>query len=104
MYNRLFTMHGIVMVWFFLVPAAPTVLGNFVLPLMLGARDLAFPRINLISWYLFISGGICALIALFYGGVDTGGTFCTPLSTSFSKGYVELAATGIILSGYSSIA
>lgn len=79
MYSRLFTMHGIVMVWFFLVPAAPTTLGNFILPLMIGARDLAFPRVNLISWYLFISGGICALIALFYGGLDTGWTFYTPL-------------------------
>jgi len=104
MYNRLFTMHGVVMVWFFLVPAAPTVLGNFVLPLMLGARDLAFPRINLLSWYLFVSGGVCALIALFYGGLDTGWTFYTPLSTMFSKGWVSLAAIGIILSGYSSIA
>jgi cytochrome c oxidase subunit I len=104
MYNRLFTIHGVVMVWFFLVPAAPTALGNFVLPLMLGARDLAFPRVNLISYYLFAAGGLCALVALFYGGLDTGWTFYTPLSTSFSKGYVELAAFGIILSGYSSIA
>ncbi len=60
-YNRLFTMHGVVMVWFFLVPAIPVTLGNFVVPLMLGARDLAFPRINLLSWYLFIAGGICAV-------------------------------------------
>jgi cytochrome c oxidase subunit 1 len=104
MYSRLFTMHGVIMVWFFLVPAAPTALGNFILPLMIGARDLAFPRVNLISWYLFISGGICALIALFYGGLDTGWTFYTPLSSSYAKGFVDLAAFGIILSGYSSIA
>jgi cytochrome c oxidase subunit I len=104
MYNRLFTMHGIIMVWFFLVPAAPAVLGNFVLPLMLGARDLAFPRINLLSWYLFIAGGAIAMFAVTYGGLDTGWTFYTPLSTNFSKGFVEVAALGIILSGYASIA
>jgi cytochrome c oxidase subunit I len=103
-YNRLFTMHGIVMVWFFLVPAAPAVLGNFVLPLMLGARDLAFPRINLLSWYLFMAGGAIAMFAVTYGGLDTGWTFYTPLSTNFSKGFVEVAALGIILSGYASIA
>ena len=80
-YNRLFTMHGVIMVWFFLVPAIPVTLGNFLLPLMIGARDLAFPRLNLLSWYLFIAGGIVALCALFAGGVDTGWTFYTPLSS-----------------------
>ena len=64
-YNRLFTMHGIIMVWFFLVPAVPVTIGNFVVPLMLGARDLAFPKLNLASWYLFMAGGFCALYALF---------------------------------------
>ena len=104
MYNRLFTMHGVVMVWFFLVPAIPVTLGNFVTPLMLGARDLAFPRVNLASWYLFMSGGILALFGLAAGGVDTGWTFYTPLSTNYAKGYVTLVCLGIILSGYSSIA
>ena len=104
MYNRLFTMHGVVMVWFFLVPAIPVTLGNFVLPLMLGARDLAFPRINLASWYLFMSGGLLALFGLAAGGVDTAWTFYTPLSTEYAKGYVTLVCLGIILSGYSSIA
>ena len=103
-YNRLFTMHGVIMVWFFLVPAIPVTLGNFVTPLMLGARDLAFPRINLMSWYLFITGGILALIGLFAGGVDTAWTFYTPLSTDYAKGYVALVCCGIIISGYSSIA
>ena len=60
-YNRLFTMHGVIMVWFFLIPAVPTTLGNFILPLMLGARDLAFPRLNLASWYLFVFGGCFAI-------------------------------------------
>ncbi len=103
-YNRLFTMHGVVMVWFFLVPAVPVTLGNFMVPLMLGARDLAFPRLNLASWYLFMAGGAVALWALFSGGVDTGWTFYTPLSTAYSKSHVVLAAVGIFLSGFSTIA
>ena len=60
-YNRLFTMHGIIMVWFFLIPSIPSTLGNFVVPLMIGARDLAFPRLNLTSWYLFMAGGLTTL-------------------------------------------
>jgi len=103
-YNRLFTMHGVIMVWFFLVPAVPVTLGNFLLPLMLGARDLAFPRLNLITWYLFITGGAITLWALFVGGVDTGWTFYTPLSSMYSKGHVVLAAVGVFISGFASIA
>jgi cytochrome c oxidase subunit 1 len=103
-YNRLFTMHGIVMVWFFLVPAVPVTIGNFIIPLMLGARDLAFPRLNLFSWYLFMTGAAVTLCALFAGGVDTGWTFYTPLSTAYSKGYVVLATVGIFIAGFSSIA
>ena len=104
MYNRLFTMHGVIMVWFFLVPAIPVTIGNFVTPLMLGARDLAFPRVNIMSWYFFIAGGTLALAGLAIGGVDTGWTFYTPLSTRYAQGYVVLVCFGIILSGYSSIA
>ncbi len=103
-YNRLFTLHGVVMVWFFLVPAVPVTLGNFIVPLMLGARDLAFPRLNLISWYLFIAGGLITLYALFVGGVDTGWTFYPPLSSAFAQGHVILAVVGIFISGFSSIA
>jgi cytochrome c oxidase subunit I len=66
-YNRLFTMHGIVMVWFFLIPSIPNTLGNFIVPLMIGARDLAFPRLNLTSWYLFVLGGALTLYAIFWG-------------------------------------
>jgi cytochrome c oxidase subunit 1 len=102
-YNRLFTMHGVVMVWFFLIPSIPTTLGNFVLPLMLGARDLAFPRLNLLSWYLFIIGGAVTLYALAAGGLDTGWTFYTPFSTLYSNGHVVLAVAGIFLTGFSSI-
>jgi cytochrome c oxidase subunit I len=103
-YNRLFTMHGVVMVWFFLVPAVPVTLGNFLIPLMLGARDLAFPRLNLLSWYLFIAGGLVVLYALFWGGLDTGWTFYTPLSTNYSYGNVVAAVIGVFLAGFSSIA
>src|SRR3954453_17291459 len=70
-YNKLFTIHGVVMVWFFLIPSIPTVIGNFVLPMMLGARDVAFPKLNLMSWYLFVLGGAFASWSLIRGGVDT---------------------------------
>ena len=103
-YNRLFTMHGVVMVWFFLVPAVPVTLGNFLIPLMIGARDLAFPRLNLLSWYLFVFAGMVALYALFVGGVDTGWTFYTPLTSAYSKGHVVATVTAIIIAGFSTIA
>ena len=80
-YNKLFSFHGIVMVWFFLVPSIPATLGNFLLPLMIGAPDVAFPRLNLFSWYLTIAAGAFTIYALVAGGVDTGWTFYTPYST-----------------------
>lgn len=70
-YNRLFTMHGVIMVFFFLIPSIPAVLGNFLVPMMIGARDLAFPRLNLLSWYIYTAGGIFTLAAVVSGGVDT---------------------------------
>jgi len=103
-YNRLFTLHGIIMVWFFLIPLIPATLGNFLLPLMVGARDVAFPRLNLLSWYLFISGGALALTAIIVGGVDTGWTFYTPFSTLYSNGWVSIAAAGVFVAGFSTIA
>ncbi|MCT8267896.1 cytochrome c oxidase subunit I [Afifella sp. JA880] len=103
-YNKLFTLHGITMIWFFLVPVIPTTLGNFLVPLMLGARDLAFPRLNLFSWYLNIGGGVLALAAIILGGVDTGWTFYTPFSSFYSNSYVSIAAIGVFLTGFSSIA
>jgi cytochrome c oxidase subunit 1 len=102
-YNKLFTLHGIVMVFFFLVPSIPTTLGNFLVPLMIGARDLAFPRINLFSWYLYIFGSSLALSSLILGGVDTGWTFYTPFSSTFSNTHVVLAITGVFIAGFSSI-
>src|SRR5690348_2942206 len=83
-YNRSFTAHGIIMVFFFLVPVVPAVLGNFCLPLMIGAKDLAFPRLNLLSWYLYMLGGTWTLFAILAGGVDTGWTFYTPYSSRSS--------------------
>lgn len=102
-YNRLFTLHGVVMVWFFLIPAAPAVLGNFLLPLMIGAKDLAFPRLNLASWYIFMFGALLAIWSIVIGGVDTGWTFYTPYSSTYSNSHVILMATGIFITGFSSI-
>ncbi|HJT45277.1 MAG TPA: cbb3-type cytochrome c oxidase subunit I, partial [Chthoniobacterales bacterium] len=79
-YNKLFTIHGTLMVWFFLIPSIPAVLGNFILPMMIGARDVAFPKLNLMSWYIFVIGGALATWSLIRGGVDTGWTFYTPYS------------------------
>ncbi|MFC3212763.1 MULTISPECIES: cytochrome c oxidase subunit I [Novosphingobium] len=103
-YNRAFTLHGVVMVWFFLVPSIPTTLGNFLLPLMIGAREVAFPRLNLASWYIYVGGGLLTLLSLLAGGVDTGWTFYTPFSTLYSNSYVLLAAAGVFVVGFSSIA
>src|SRR6201993_2670940 len=102
-YNKLFTMHGQVMVFFFLIPSTPAVLGNFLIPLMVGAKDLAFPRINLLSWYLYIIAGIMMLHCIITGGVDTGWTFYTPFSTAFSNTKVIEAGLAIFVSGFSSI-
>ncbi len=102
-YNKMFTMHGIVMVFFFLIPSVPAVLGNFLVPLMIGAKDLAFPKINLLSWYLLMTGGIITLYSIIAGGVDTGWTFYTPFSTTFSNTHVIGAAVGILVAGFSSI-
>src|SRR5436189_4372292 len=102
-YNKAFTMHGQVMVFFFLIPSIPAVLGNFLVPMMIGAKDLAFPRINLLSWYLYIIGGGVMLWAIVGGGVDTGWTFYTPYSSMFSNTRVVLAIVGIFIAGFSSI-
>ncbi len=102
-YNKLFTAHGMIMVWFFLIPSIPTTFGNFLIPLMIGARDLAFPRLNLMSWYVYIAGACITVAALIAGGVDTGWTFYTPFSTMFSSSYVILAIAGVFVVGFSSI-
>ena len=102
-YNKVFTQHGIIMVFFFLIPSIPATLGNFLVPIMIGAKDLAFPRINLLSWYLYMLGGIITIYALLAGGVDTGWTFYAPYSTTFSNSYVVATGIGIFISGFSSI-
>ena len=102
-YNKLFTMHGVVMVFFFLIPSIPAVLGNFLIPMMIGAKDLAFPRLNLLSWYIYMVGAFFTLWAVVHGGVDTGWTFYTPYSTASSNAYVIATAVGIFITGFSSI-
>jgi cytochrome c oxidase subunit 1 len=103
MYNKAFTMHGQIMVFFFLIPSIPAVLGNFLIPMMIGAKDLAFPRINLLSWYIYVAAGILYLYCLMTGGVDTGWTFYTPFSSQFSNTHVVEAGMAIFIVGFSSI-
>ncbi|PYV59573.1 MAG: cytochrome c oxidase subunit I [Acidobacteria bacterium] len=102
-YNKLFTMHGQTMIFFFLIPSIPAVLGNFLVPMMIGAKDLAFPRINLLSWYLYIIAGIIYLHCILTGGVDVGWTFYTPLSSGFSNTKVIEAGVAVFINGFSSI-
>ncbi|HWX41953.1 MAG TPA: cytochrome c oxidase subunit I [Blastocatellia bacterium] len=102
-YNKLFTMHGVVMVFFFLIPVIPAVLGNFLVPMMIGAKDLAFPRLNLLSWYVYNVGGLLVLYSILNGGLDTGWTFYTPYSSQFSQTNVVSAVLGIFITGFSSI-
>jgi len=102
-YNKLFTIHGVLMVWFFLIPSIPAVLGNFAIPMMIGARDVAFPKLNLLSWYIFVAGGALALWSLIHGGVDTGWTFYTPYSTTYANSHVISMAAGVFVAGFSSI-
>jgi len=102
-YNKLFSLHGIIMVFLFLIPSIPATLGNFFVPLMIGAKDLAFPKINLLSWYIYMAGGACVLYAMLEGGVDTGWTFYVPFSTSYANTYVILTGVGIFIAGFSSI-
>jgi cytochrome c oxidase subunit 1 len=102
-YNKLFTIHGVLMVWFFLIPSIPSVLGNFVIPMMIGARDVAFPKLNLLSWYLFITGGAFVVYSVIVGGVDTGWTFYTPYSTTYANPNVITMVAGVFIAGFSSI-
>ena len=102
-YNKLFTLHGVIMIFLFLIPSIPATLGNFFVPLMIGAKDLAFPKLNLLSWYILMAGGACVLYAMLEGGVDTGWTFYVPFSTSYANTYVILTGVGIFITGFSSI-
>src|SRR5918993_243185 len=102
-YNKFFTMHGVIMVFFFLIPSIPAVLGNFLIPPMIGAKDLTFPRINLLSLYIYWLGGIFTLAAMIAGGVDTGWTFYTPYSSTASNTHIIPTALGVFIAGFSSI-
>lgn len=102
-YNKFFTLHGVIMIFFFLIPSVPATLGNFLVPLMVGARDLAFPKINLLSYHVYVGAGILALAALGAGGVDTGWTFYAPLSTEYANTAVFLSVFAAFLAGFSSI-
>jgi cytochrome c oxidase subunit 1 len=103
-YNQVFTLHGAIMVFLFIIPSIPAALGNFLLPVMLGTKDVAFPRLNLASFYLWVTGLILFLTALSITGLDTGWTFYTPYSIETQKGGAVLAATfGVFVLGFSSI-
>jgi cytochrome c oxidase subunit I len=101
-YNRMFTLHGVTMVWLFLIPSIPNAFGNFVLPMMLGAKDLAFPRLNLLSLYVYALGAVVVLAALVWGGVDTGWTFYPPFSAKTQTSVLPVVA-GVFILGVSSI-
>ena len=102
-YNKMFTMHGVIMIFLFLVPSVPATIGNFLIPIMIGAKDLAFPKVNLLSWYLYVFAGFFILASLVLGGVDTGWTFTTPLSTHYLNTHVITTGMGIFIAGFSSI-
>ncbi len=102
-YNKMFTMHGVVMIFFFLIPSIPAVLGNWLIPPMVGAKDLAFPKLNLLSWYIYVIAGGFGIYAMFSGGVDTGWTFYTPYSTQASTTKVIPTVMAAFISGFSSI-
>ena len=101
-YNRMFTYHGVIMVFLVIIPAVPAALGNFILPMQLGAKDVAFPRLNLFSYYIYCLGAAVALISLFKNGVDTGWTFYTPYSIRSNTGVIFVLA-GAFIAGFSSI-
>ncbi len=101
-YNRMFTLHGVTMVWLFLIPSIPNVFGNFVMPIMLGAKDLAFPRLNLLSLYVYAFGAVVLLAALVWGGADTGWTFYPPLSIRTETAVLPVVV-GVFILGVSSI-
>lgn len=101
-YNQIFTLHGAIMVFMFIVPSIPATLGNFALPLMLGAKDVAFPKLNLFSFYLYVIGGIFAVYSMVAGSVDTGWTFYTPYSSDTNTAVISMTLAVFIL-GFSSI-
>ncbi|MEX1039298.1 MAG: cytochrome c oxidase subunit I [Pirellulaceae bacterium] len=102
-YNHMFTLHGAVMTFLFIIPSIPAAMGNFILPIMLGQKDVAFPRMNLASYYLWVFGAVFFLVALLTSGLDTGWTFYTPYSSTTSESSVIAATMGAFILGFSSI-
>jgi cytochrome c oxidase subunit 1 len=101
-YNMAFTLHGAIMVFLFIIPSIPGALGNFVLPIMLGAKDVAFPRLNLASFYIYCIGAVCAVVAIITGHIDTGWTFYTPYSVRADNSVIWMTL-GVFILGFSSI-
>ncbi len=101
-YNQLFSLHGAIMVFLFIIPSIPAAIGNIVLPLQLGAKDVAFPRLNLASWYIYVTGAIFAVTSMLMGAVDTGWTFYTPYSTTTNTSVISMTL-GVFILGFSSI-
>lgn len=101
-YNHVLTLHGVIMIFLFIIPSIPAVFGNFLLPIMIGANDVAFPRLNLASWYCYVIGALFALASLFLGGPDTGWTFYIPYSST-TDANVFLPMTAAFILGWSSI-
>ncbi|HNM14009.1 MAG TPA: cytochrome c oxidase subunit I [bacterium] len=101
-YNKMFTLHGAVMVFLFIVPSIPAIIGNIILPLQIGAKDVAFPRLNLASWYVYLAGSMFAIYSMITGGVDTGWTFYTPYSNTSNTSVISMT-TAVLILGFSSI-
>jgi cytochrome c oxidase subunit 1 len=103
-YNTLFTLHGVIMIFLFVIPGIPAIFGNFFLPIQIGAKDVAFPRINLLSWWIYMAGAALAILSLFTGGgpIDTGWTFYVPYSLRTPVN-VSMAVLGVFVLGFSSI-
>ena len=103
-YNAAFTLHGVIMIFLFIIPGIPAAFGNLIMPIQIGARDVSFPKLNLFSWYLYITGAVLAVTSLFTGGgpPDTGWTFYVPFSAQTSTN-VSLAAIAVFILGFSSI-
>ncbi|MFQ6612628.1 MAG: cytochrome c oxidase subunit I [Fidelibacterota bacterium] len=101
-YNQVFTLHGVIMIFLFIIPAIPAALGNLMLPIMIGAKDVAFPRLNLLSWYIYVTGALIAVLSIYLGSVDTGWTFYTPYSSTTSTSVISLTFGAFVL-GFSSV-
>ncbi len=101
-YNQVFTLHGVIMIFLFIIPAIPAAMGNLMLPVMIGAKDVAFPRLNLLSWYVYLTGATIAIVSIILGSVDTGWTFYTPYSTTTETAVISLTFGALVL-GFSSI-